>query len=144
MLRKILGVLAGYIVMMILTFALLTAVYNILGADGVFLSGTYVVTAAWLGGSLIVTLLVAITGGYVAKAIGKTNGTVRILAGLVFVLGMIIAAMILFGPVKPFEVRPAGITMFEAIAKIQEPIWVCLVNPVVCVIGILIGGMLKR
>jgi hypothetical protein len=144
MLRKILGVIVGYVAMVILTFILLTVLYNVLGADGVFGPGHYQATTAWLGGAVVVTLLVSILGGYIAKAVGKSAGAVQMLAGLVFVLGMIVAVIIIFGPAKPMDARPAAITMFEAIAKIHEPVWVCIVNPIVGTIGVLIGGILRK
>jgi hypothetical protein len=143
MLRKILGVIAAYVVMMILTFILLTVLYNVLGADGVFGPGNYQPTLAWLAGALIVTVLVTITGGYIAAVIGK-GGTAKILALVVIVVGLIMAAATILGPMKMPEARPAVITMFEAIAKMQEPVWVCLVNPVIGAIGVLIGGKFKK
>lgn len=143
MLRKILGVIAGYIALMIVTFIALTVWYNVLGADGVFGPANFEPTIAWSAGALIVSFLAALSGGYVSVLVGKAPVTAKILAGIVLVLGLIVGAMIIMGPVKN-EVRPAIISMFEAIGKIKEPAWVCIVNPFVGAIGIMIGGMLKK
>lgn len=144
MLRKILGVIVAYIVMFVLTFISLTILYNVLGADGVFHPGNYQPTIAWLAGGAILTLVLTIIGGYIAALIGNGAGTAKALAVVIVVIGLIMAAATIFGPEKLPEVRPAGITMWEAIAKIQDPVWVCLVNPVIGAIGALIGGSLKK
>ncbi len=91
MLRKIIGVVAGYVAMAVLIFILFTVLYLILGADGAFQPGNYQASGTWLVLSFILGLIAAVVGGFVCVLIAKDKKAALWLAGLVLVLGLILA-----------------------------------------------------
>ena len=91
MVRNILGVVLGYVAMFAFVFITFTILYFILGADGSFESGTYEVSLIWIIISFILGLAAALLGGYLCVLISKNQKAALVLAGLVLVLGIIMA-----------------------------------------------------
>ena len=94
MLRSILGGIAGYVVMFILIFVMFTALYLGLGADRAFTPGTYQVSVLWIAVSTVLGTIAAIAGGYIAALAGKGMTAVKVLAGIILVMGLITVAMV--------------------------------------------------
>lgn len=134
-----LGVILGYVVSFTVVFVGLTAMWFALGESGAFQEGTYNVTTTWIAASIVVGLIAAFLAGKTCRAIGKTDMSVNILAGVVLLLGagMAVAAM----SVSPPEaVREPPTAMGDAMMKAVTPAWVAILNPIIGVIGVMLGG----
>jgi hypothetical protein len=143
MLRGVLGVIVGYVVMAILVFVLLGALWMVLGAERAFRVGTTDVTVLWMVASAILSLLAAIAGGLTCALIAGGRGAVRVLAALVLVLGLIQAIMVL--QAEPQQVAdPAALAMFEAMMAARQPVATLVLNPLIGAVGVLVGGGLVR
>ncbi len=142
MLRKILGAVVGYIVMFIIVFATFSGAYLGMGTERTFLPGSYDVTTLWIVVSFVLGLIAAIVGGFVASLIGR-GGAVKILAGIVLVLGLLTVIFVAVSP-KPADARTPEVSNMEAMSKAQQPLWVAILNPVIGIIGVMIGGGLKK
>lgn len=142
MLRKILGVIAGYIVTAICIILFFTCAYLAMGADQAFKPGLYVPSNRWIVVSIILGFIAAVIGGYVSALIGK-SGAAPILAGAVLVLGLIVGIMTVLTPATN-ETRSGAVSNFEAMQKAQEPAWLALLNPFVGATGVIVGGKLRK
>jgi small-conductance mechanosensitive channel len=142
MVRKILGAIAGYIVFAFGIFLLFSALYLALGPDRAFLPAKYDPTMLWTVSAFILGFAAAVIGGFVAALIGR-SGAVRIMAGLVLLIGAIVVVM-LIKENKPQEVRTGDVPNMEAMMKAREPVWVGVVNPILGAIGVFVGGSLRK
>ena len=68
---------------------------------------------------------------------------VKILAGIVLVLGIVSAVAVSMSP-KPEGTRTADVPNLEAMSKAQTPLWVALINPLIGIAGVLVGGGLRK
>ncbi len=166
MFRGILAVIAGYIVMVFIVFAGLTGLWLALGESFAFKEGTKEVTTAWIAVDLPLAFVAAILGGLVTALVAPspTRRPVKALAGLVLVLGLGMAVAHLFvdGPGGNGEELGAGVAvdapgreaqeteaagtidMWEAMQEATPPTWYHFTLPFVGVVGVLIGGCLRR
>jgi hypothetical protein len=141
--RAIGGAVVGYIVMVIIVFAGLTAAWMTLGAEGAFRPGVFTLSTTWLVISAVVALLAALAGGRVSRMIAKTATGPRILAALVVVLG--IAQAIPAMTADPAAaVRDAGLPMMDAIAQARTPMLMLILHPLIGALGALVGGNAVR
>ena len=143
MLRTIAGVIIGYIVMGVCVFVAMYAAYNALGEEWAFQDGVYNVSLGWAGLMLASGLVAAIIGGAVCGLIsGRSRRAIMALAVVIVLLGALDAAWRLTsdGPSNAELARNEETPVLEAAGKAQPPVWVTLGNPVVGVIGVLIGG----
>ena len=140
--RKILGGIIGYVVMFVVIFTTFTLAYLAMGADTAFLPGSYDVSMTWILISTILGFVAAIAGGYVAALIGG-KGAAKIAAGIVLVLGLLLAIVTAVSP-KPTDTRAADVPNMEAMQWARTPVWVAFLNPLVGVIGALVGGSLRK
>ena len=143
MLRSILGAIAGYVIMFFCIFLLFSAAYLAMGADGAFVPGGYDVSMTWIVMSFVLGFLAALVAGYSAAVIGKGSTAVKILAGIVLVLGIVSAIAVSMSP-RPEGARTADVPNLEAMSKAQTPLWVALINPFIGIAGVLIGGGLRK
>lgn len=141
MLRKIGGVIAGYVAMFLCIFALFTGAYLALGPDGSFQPGTYEVSGIWVVLSLVVSVVAAVLGGLVCKLIGGAKAPLG-LAVLVVILGVVSAIFERQRVVPP--VRAANVGNLEAMQNAKQPIWIHLLMPVIGAVGVLAGAPLKQ
>jgi hypothetical protein len=141
--RLIGAVVAGYAVMFVTVFLLMTAAWLAMGANGVFEPGSWQITFAWIAVSIVVSLVAAFAGGRACGAIAKDPRGPTYLMGLVFVLGVVFAipaltaapdAMAALGP------RPDELSMMDAMSKAPQPAWAALLNPVLGVAGVWLGA----
>jgi amino acid transporter len=143
MVRSIAGVVIGYLVMFVVVMATFTGAYFVLGAERSFKPGSYEVTGIWIAVSTLLSLVAAILGGMAAVKIGKGTRTASLLAIVVVVLGVILALPTLDAP-EPGEPRTGEVGNFEAMMQAQQPTVVSFLNPVIGVLGVLVGGRIRK
>lgn len=142
MVRKILGGIAGYLVFSIFIFLLFSALYLAMGPDRAFQPGHYDPTMLWIISAFILGFIASVIGGFVAALIGR-KGAVKIMAVILVLIGALVVVMTVVGP-KPDEVRTGGVPNMEAMMKARQPLWVAVVNPVLGLIGVFVGGGLRK
>lgn len=142
MTRKILGAVAGYVAYFFCVFLLFTGFSLALGPDRLFLPGNYEPSMMWIIGALVIGLISAVIGSYVAALIGK-SGAVKIMAGIVVLIGAIVFVQLL-GEKRAVETRTVDLPIMEAMFKAREPLWFAAVNPLLLVIAVLAGGSLRK
>jgi len=141
MIRKILGAVAGYVAYFFCVFLLFTGFSVALGPDRLFHPGNYEPSVMWIVGALAVGLVAAVIGGSVAALIGK-GGAVRIMAGLVVLIGVFVFVQLLREN-SAAETRTVDLPTMDAMFKAREPLWVAAVNPLLVGIGVFAGGALR-
>lgn len=140
MFRSIAGVIVGYITLAAVVFVAFSLMYAVLGVDGAYKPGSWEVSTTWVVASLAVGVVAALLGGLVCRLISRrSRGAVVALAVLVAALGAVEIAVQL-GKERPTEARPDDVPMFEAAQQSWQPTWVVFANPVIGVVGVLIGG----
>jgi hypothetical protein len=144
MARAIGGVILGYLVMAAFIFATFTAFYLLLGADGTFRPGTYDVSAGWIAGSLVLSIVAAILGGWVCRSIARSPNAVSTLAIVVLVLGIVSAVMEgqeRAGAAPMLRDGPVG--NLDAMNQAVQPVWFSWLLPAFGAAGVLAGGRRK-
>jgi len=145
MVRSISGVVVGYVVMFIFIFLTFTGLYFLLGADGSFEADTYDVSTIWIVISFVLSIAAAVIGGYVCTVIAKNEKAPLVLAGIVFILGIIMAIPVLSESAdEVYEMRKAEVSNMEAMQKAKQPPIVLLINPIIGAIGVFAGSRLKK
>ncbi|MDX9859181.1 MAG: hypothetical protein RBT76_15460 [candidate division Zixibacteria bacterium] len=144
MLRNILGVIVGYVVMAAFVFVSFSVVYMILGTEGSFSAGSYEVSGGWIVASVVLSLIAALIGGMVCTIISRNMKATMVLAGIVLILGMVMAVPTLSDTAAEASVRTGDVPMMEAMQKAKQPSWLAFLNPVIGAVGILLGGRKKR
>lgn len=144
MVRAILGVIIGYVVTAVFIFAFFTLAYLAIGANMAFKPGTYDLSLIWIIISFIVNAIAAVIGGFVCAAISKSTRAAQVFAGIVLVLGILLAIPILRGTDRRVNIRRDAVSNIQAMRNARTPGWVALLNPVVGAVGILIGAGMKR
>jgi len=139
--KRIAGVVAGYLTMMVMVFGLMSLGWVAVGAEGAFKPGVFVTTDLWQAISIAVAVIAALFGGRVARRIGGDRETVVGLAVLVFVLGVVFAIpVVMADPALATLPRPDGLAMMDAVQQAQQPAWVAIANPIIGAIGAMLGG----
>ncbi len=143
--RIIGAVIVGYVVMFAGVFLGLSIAYMALGAEGSFQAGTYQTTMIWNIVMIVVGLLAAIAGGFVCSKIARSSKAVYWLAGLVAVLGLLMAIPVLTMNVATgVAARTGDVPMAEAMNGAIQPAWTALLNPILGAVGAIIGGKLNK
>jgi hypothetical protein len=142
---KVIGsVVLGYVVMVLVVFALMSLAWVVLGANGAFQAGSWDVSSGWIAASVIVGLVAAIVGGFVCALVAKDPRGPKVLLMVVLVLGVLFAIPVLTGGGEvPTILRTDTISMLDAMQNAQQPAWVALLNPILGAIGVLIGARLR-
>ena len=136
--KKIWAVVVGYITIFALVFVGLAIAWRLLGADRALQPGSYDVSGLWLVVSLIVGLVAALVAGGMAERVSP--GAPKILALVVVILGIVFAIPVFTAGGGEPTVREGAVTMTEAMMESRTPVWFSLVNIVVGVAGVLLGG----
>ncbi len=147
MLRAILAVIVGYVVLFIFVVATLSATWFALGADFAYNEGTYEASTGWSAVAIVLGVIAAVIGGLVTASIARTATPVKVLAGIVLVLGLVEAVnyQVLEDDESTEQlVRTEDISMFEAATKSQPPAWYSYALPLVGCAGVLLGGRMRR
>ena len=143
--KKILAVIIGYVVMVAFIFITFSIAYIAMGTDGAFQPGVYDVSALWIAITIVLGIVAAILGGLVCVMIAKNQQAVKILAGLVLVLGLVSGVAVAMGTDEdaPDE-RSGDVALMDSMNDARQPIWVAFLNPFIGAAGALIGGRLKK
>ena len=144
MLRSILGVIAAYVVIFIILFCVLTGAYFAMGPDRAFEPGSYTPSVLWDVIEIVVGLGAAVAAGALCIAITRKRGAVTALAVVILVLGLLSAIPAFMAAGGPAEVRTGSVSNLEAMMKAKPPAWMALLNPVIGIAGVLVGGRMKR
>lgn len=142
MARNIFGVILGYVAMAAFIFISFTVLYLILGTEGSFQPGSFEVSSAWLILSLVLGFIAAIVGGYVCVLIAKNRKAAMWLAGLVLVLGIILAIP-QFNDEKANLIREGELSNTEAMENAVQPEISLILNPILGALGVLAGSKMK-
>jgi hypothetical protein len=144
MLRKIGGVIAGYVVMALFVFLSFTLAYLAMGADGAFRPGTYDVSGLWVAAALVLSLAAAVLGGWVCVLVARSRGAAVALAVVVLVLGLLMVLPVLMGTRPEPGPRAGEVGNLQAMSSAQQPLWLTLLNPVLGAAGTLAGARLGK
>jgi uncharacterized membrane protein YeaQ/YmgE (transglycosylase-associated protein family) len=145
MVRKILGIIIGYIAMVVFVFITFSAAYLFLGTEGSFRPNSYEVSTVWIIFSIILGFIGAVIGGLICFAIGRSTGASAILAVIVLILGLIMAIPTLSSEeVAQSMFREGPVGTMEAMQKAHQPTWLALLNPLIGAAGIMVGSRLKK
>ena len=143
MLKSIVGVIVGYLVMMLVAFAAYTAAYFGLGADRAFEPGTYALSSLWIGLVIAITFIGGLIGGLTCAAISKSRTTGLVFAAIVFVLGFVFELPNIMKDHPP-EARTGEVSNMEAMGKARPPGWLCILNPFLAGAAVLMGTRMKK
>ncbi|MDH3214994.1 MAG: hypothetical protein OEN01_01730 [Candidatus Krumholzibacteria bacterium] len=145
MFRTSAAVLAGYLVMALLVFAVFSIAYTLMGPDGAFRPGSFDVSTLWLVVSVVGGLLAAIVGGVVCSVISRNSKGPVALAAVVLVLGLVMAVPVLTSTEDSQPAaREGDVGNIEAMNQAEQPPWLVLANPFIGALGVMIGSRLKR
>lgn len=142
MLRSILAAVVGYAAIVIVVFTGIGVAWLALGGAGAFDGEGPAPSTPWMALNLLSGLIAAVVGGLVARRIGGSQLAVRILVGIVLVLGVVSAVMA--GSARkgrePVEKPVAEMTFQEAGRHAVQPAWYNWIIPLVGAAGALVGG----
>lgn len=140
MVRSILAVVASYIVMCVLVMGAFAGMWFGLGPDRLLRPGSY-------KGSMLITILApaisivgGLFGGWMCAKIGRGGKPVMVLAGIVLVVGLVMAYFTLQKP-YPADPREPGMTVMQIMEKGREPTWFAIANPIIGAAGVLALGL---
>jgi hypothetical protein len=142
--RAIVGAIVGYIVIIAIVIGGLFAAWAVLGGSGSFEGDGPYPSSAWNAAALASGFIAAIAGGWVARKLGRSALGVKILVGLMLVLGLYGALTAEASYQKRSAeavAKPASeLTFMEAGQVAKNPAWYNWVIPFVGVAGALLGG----
>ena len=142
MLKSIVGVIVGYLVIMLVAFAAYTAAYFGLGADRAFEPGTYALSGIWIGLVIAITLISGVIGGLTCAAISKSRTAGLVFAVIVFVLGFVFELPNIMDHTP--KARASDVSNMEAMGKAKPPLWLCILNPFLGGAAVLMGARMKK
>ncbi len=144
MVKQMLAIIAGYIAIALIIMLIFTLAYKLMGADGAFKSGTYEVSALWIGVSIFTSLVAAVIGGYITTLLSRDFKAGVGLAVLLLFLGLFNAYHQDRKDGATSRQRAGDISNTEAMMNAREPLWVAVVNPILGAIGVLAGARLRQ
>jgi hypothetical protein len=140
MLRSIIAVIVAYIVMCVIVMGAFAGMWFGLGPDRLLQPGSY-------KGNMVITILApaisivgGLFGGWLCAKIGRSRKPVMVMAGIVLVLGLVMAFFTLQKP-YPADPREPGMTVPQLMEKGREPTWFAIANPIIGAGAVLIGGL---
>jgi hypothetical protein len=143
MLKSIVGIIVGYLVMALFAFAAYTAAYLGLGAERVFEPDSYALSGVWIGLMIAITLIAGLLGGLTCAAISKNRTTGLVFALIVFGLSLVMAIPHIMKGNTPV-VRVGDVPNLEAMKLAQPPAWLCMINPILGGVAVLLGSRMKK
>lgn len=144
MVRGIVGVIVGYVVLALIMFLTFSLAYLGMGTSRAFNPGSFDPSLFWIVISFFLGFIAALVGGYTCATIAKSKRAAQVLAGLVFVIGIIIAIPLLTSGDPRVHVRTGDVSNMEAMAKARTPGWVALMNPLIGAVGVMVGAGLRQ
>jgi hypothetical protein len=139
MAKTLVGVVVGYIVFMVVMFALMAALYFAVGPEQVFHPGTFQITPLWIALAFLVSLVAGMAGGYVCSLLSRSVRSVVVLSVVAFILGILMCLPAITAS-KTSRPRRAGVGMMDAMNQAQAPIWMHLVTSTLAAAGVFFGG----
>lgn len=139
MLRAVASVIVGYIVMAAIVMIGLTGLYLAIGTERAFEPGAWTPSKFWIAIMIVVGIIAALVGGLTCKAIARSNKPPRVLAGIVLVLGILMAVMVM-GKAAPTDPRGPEVSNIDAMNKAVTPAWVNLANAFIGFLGVMVGA----
>lgn len=140
MLRSIIAVVLSYVAMAALVIGAFMGLWYGLGPDGLLQPGSYKGNMLIAIAAPSIALIGGLFGGWLCAKIGRGGKPVVALAGVVLVLGLVMAYFTLQKP-YPADPRPAGMTVAQIMEVGREPAWVAIFNPIGGAVAVLIGGL---
>lgn len=134
--------LAGYILMFVVLFATLTAMYFGLGSERTFLPGSYAVTPLWMAVFCFFQFDSGLVAGIVVSKLSTDRKVPLILASMTLVLGIVMALPAVQGTVHDAVPRDGTLTNMEAMMQAQTPVWIQLIAPALAALGVIAGATL--
>lgn len=142
LLRNVLAAVAGYVSMFASAFVAFSLVWWILRPEGAFRAESWDVSGAWIVAAIVVGLVAAVIGGLLCARLQANRHGVHLLIVIVVLMSLLSAlpdaAPMTAGP------RPAGVGMFDAMSNARQPGWLLWFNPILGIVGVLIGARLGR
>jgi hypothetical protein len=139
MLKSIVGVIVGYLAMAIFAFVVFTGAYFGLGVDRVFEPDSYAISTLWIVLMIAIAFIGGLIGGWTCAAISKSHTACVVFAVLVFVAGILVALPKMMGEHSTAP-RSGDVSNFQAMQLAQTPVWLCVLNPALGAVGILLAG----
>jgi hypothetical protein len=124
-------------------FVSFSVAYVAMGPERAFQPGSYEASGLWLVTSFVLGFIAAVISGLVCAAMARGSKAHLGLAGLVVVLGLLMAIPTLSSPKGPAE-RKADVPTLEAMQNARQPAWVAFLNPFVGAAGVLVGASTRR
>ncbi|MBO6741081.1 MAG: hypothetical protein JJ916_14595 [Phycisphaerales bacterium] len=145
--RNILGVIAGYVAMAAIIFVIQIGGYFVLGPDRVYQPGTFQLSMLYLAIWAVSGLVASFVGGLVCAIVSKNSrGAVLSMIVLMVLFSGIQLVGVMMQPELTAEesVRTAELTTEEIFERGQKamPVWVVLTNPIIGVVGVMLGATL--
>ncbi|QJR37420.1 hypothetical protein [Gemmatimonas groenlandica] len=134
--------LAGYILMFVVLFATLTAVYFALGTERTFLPGSYAVTPLWIAVFCFFQFDSGLVAGIVVSKLSRDRKVPLILAGMTLAFGILMALPAITSGVNATVARDGSLTNMEAMMQAQTPVWIQLIAPALAALGVTAGATL--
>ena len=125
--RAIVGAILGYAAIVVVVMAGLGLAWTVLGASGSFSGDGPYPSAAWVASALVSGFVAAFIGGLVARKVGRDAVAVKILVGLMLVLGLwgaVTAEQSYAKRVERAVDKPVGeLSFMEAGMVAKNPAW---------------------
>ena len=134
------AVVFGYVVTALVVYGGLAIAWSAMGAEDALEPGRWEPTDTWILTTLVVGLLAAILGGFAAAHVSGGTRAPRMLAVVVFVLGVAMAMPTLGRAVSEAPRLDGPIPMTIAIQETRTPSWVAFANAFLGAGGVLIGA----
>ena len=145
MVRSIIAVIVSYISMFVLNFLGFVGLYAIVGPSHAFKPRLYLASNRWILMGVAVMFVSGVIAGLMCAAISRGRKATLALAGLILVVGLLLAIpSIMKSRANAGMVRAGDVTSMEAMEKASWPVWAPLVFPFVSAVGAVIGGKLKK
>lgn len=141
-LRRVLGVIAGYVAMVVVVFAVVGVAWLVLGASGAFQGEGPYPSVPWLLFSVVGGFLGAVLGGRVAQKVGSGMKAVSLLVSVVVALGVFLAlnAEESYAKRERIDKPVAEMSFMEAGQHAKQPAWYNWLIPFVGAAGVWLGG----
>jgi len=143
-LRPYLAVFLGCVSLFVVMIVARAVAYTLMGADGAFKPGSYEPSGLWLTVMFFFSLVAALVGGLVCGNLARSATPSLVLAGLVLVLGLIVAIPVLTAEDDGAKVRAGDVDNVEAMRNARQPGWVALTNPFIWAFGVFVGSRFAR
>ena len=143
MLRIVLGIVAGYVFIFVFIVSAFSALYAVMGAETAYKPGSFEVSMTWIIPAFALGIIASLGAGWICFLVSKSKIAVKILAGIVLVMGMAGAVGQLVSE-KPAEARTGEVDGATAMSKSVSPVWVNTANSFFVAFGVLVGGNLKK